>query len=118
MNLSDCSTAVRTRLGSLYIHLYLQNYKGRNYYHPTLLTDFTRREAVADLGWVPPARAPPTAQNFLNFMQFFAQFGKIICWRPLEGWRSLLRGILDPPLRSMILSKEIHRTAAESWKQN
>ena len=27
MNLSDCSTAVRTRLGSLYIHLYLQNYK-------------------------------------------------------------------------------------------
>ena len=27
--------------------------------------------------------APPyTAQNFLNFMQFFAKFGKIICWCP------------------------------------
>ena len=32
-----------------------------------------------------PWRAPPTAQNFLNFMQFFAKFGKIICWRP--PWR-------------------------------
>ena len=46
------------------------------------------QEAVADLGGAPP----PTAQNFLNFMQFSAKFGKIICWRPL------LRGILDPPL--------------------
>ena len=27
----------------------------------------------------------PTAQNFLNFMQFFAKFGKIICWRPPGG---------------------------------
>ena len=25
------------------------------------------------------------AQIFLNFMQFFAIFGKIICWRPPEG---------------------------------
>ena len=33
--------------------------------------------SVADLGG-----RPPTAQNFLNFMQFFAKFGKIICWRP------------------------------------
>ena len=38
---------------------------------------------------------PPTAQNFLNFMQFFAKFGKIICWR------HLLRRILDPPLYQM-----------------
>ena len=49
--------------------------------------------AVADLGG-----RPPTAQNFLNFMQFFAKFGKIICLRPPKGWRPLLRGILDPPL--------------------
>ena len=41
--------------------------------------------AVADLGGR-TRRAPPTAQNFLNFMQFFTKFGKIICWRPtLEG---------------------------------
>ena len=34
-------------------------------------------------GCVPPSKyTPPTAQNVLNFMQFFAKFGKIICWRP------------------------------------
>ena len=56
--------------------------------------------AVADLGGrTRRAPSPPTAQNFLNFMQFFAKFGKIICWHPPpEGWRPLLRGILDPPL--------------------
>ena len=53
---------------------------------------------MADLG-VPLARAPPMAKNFLNFMQFFTKFGKILCWRPPEGWRPLLRGIVDPPLR-------------------
>ena len=37
-------------------------------------------EAVADLGG-----APPTAQHFLNFMQFFAKFGKIIYWCPPGG---------------------------------
>ena len=48
-----------------------------------------------------PAACPPTAQNFLNFMQFFGK-----CWRnrrlepPLKGWRPLLRGILDPPLNN------------------
>ena len=42
---------------------------------------------------------PRTVQNFLSFMQFFTKLGKIICWcPPLEGWRSFLRGILDPPL--------------------
>ena len=47
-----------------------------------------------------PARPPPpTVQNFLDFMQFFGKFDKIICWRPPpEGWRPLLQGILDPPL--------------------
>ena len=46
----------------------------------------------------PPVRAPPTAQNFLDFMQFFGKFDKIVCWRPPEGRRPLLQGILDPPL--------------------
>ena len=45
-----------------------------------------------------PGTCPlPAAQNVLNLMQFFAKFGKIICWRPLEGWRPLLLGIQDPP---------------------
>ena len=43
--------------------------------------------AVADLGG-----RPPTAQNFLDSMQFFGKFDKIVCRRPL------LQGILDPPL--------------------
>ena len=29
--------------------------------------------------------APPTAQNFLDFMQFLGKFDKIICWRPPRG---------------------------------
>ena len=41
---------------------------------------------------------PPTDQNFLNFMQFWGKSGKFVCWRPLRGWRPLLRGILYPPL--------------------
>ena len=53
--------------------------------------------AVADRGGGVPG-APPTAQTFLNFMQFGGKFGKIMCWHPLKGWRLLLRGILDPPL--------------------
>ena len=72
MNLSDCSTAVRTRLGSLYIHLYLQNYKGRNYYHPTLLTDFTRRETVADLGGGCPRRALPLRPKIFSISCSFS----------------------------------------------
>ena len=36
-----------------------------------------QRNAVADLGGRPWRALPPTAQNFLNFMQFFANFGKI-----------------------------------------
>ena len=26
--------------------------------------------------------SPPTAQHFLDFMQFWGKFDKIICWRP------------------------------------
>ena len=39
------------------------------------------RLAVADLGGAPPPHGP----KFLNFMQFFTKFGKIICWRPPGG---------------------------------
>ena len=51
--------------------------------------------AVADLGGAPPSYGP-------KFSQFHTVFHKI--WQnhmlapPLEGWRPLLRGILDPPL--------------------
>ena len=38
-----------------------------------------------------PVHALPTTQNFLNFMQFFAKFGEIICWRSPPG------GLMPPP---------------------
>ena len=62
MNLSDCSTVVRTPLWSLYIHLYLPSYKDRN-------------------------------MIILHYKRIFMN-------------------------TSMILSKEIHRIAAESEEQN
>ena len=34
-----------------------------------------KRVTVADVG------GTPMAQNFLNFMQFFGKFSKIVCWR-------------------------------------
>ena len=46
---------------------------------------------VTDLGGC-PWHVPPMAQNFLNFMQFFAKFGKIICWRLPEGLAPLPTG--------------------------
>ena len=46
------------------------------------------RSPLADLGRV----CPFMVRNFLNFMQFFGIFGKILA--------PLLRGILDPPLIS------------------
>ena len=51
--------------------------------------------AVADLGGT--QHTPPMAQNFLDFMQFFGKFNKIVCWCPLEGRCPLLQGIQDPP---------------------
>ena len=39
---------------------------------------------------------PPWASKF--FIQFLGKIGKIVCWRPLEGWRSHFGEILDPPL--------------------
>ena len=47
-------------------------------------------------------------------MQFLGKFGKIVCWRPLEGWRTHLGKILDPPLRrdrrlNVIPERQVHR---------
>ena len=56
-------------------------------------------------GDAPGAHPPYGPTNFLKFMQFFAKFGKIICWRPLEGWHPLLRRILDPPLYCVLKMK-------------
>ena len=40
----------------------------------------------------------PPDQNFLNFMQFLGEIWQICMLAPLlEGWRPLLRWILDPP---------------------
>ena len=49
---------------------------------------------MAELVGAPQARAPapsPTAQNFLNFMQFFAKFGKSYAGAPPPG------GLASPP---------------------
>ena len=53
------------------------------------------KTTVADLG---NARDAPPGPNSFNFMQFLGKFGKIVCWRPLEGWRPNLGEILDSPL--------------------
>ena len=56
---------------------------------------------VADLGWH-PRHVPLRAQQFLNFMQYFGNFRKIVCWR------SLLWGILDPPPLSLLIQLISH----------
>ena len=46
-----------------------------------------------------PSARPLTDQIFLNFMQFLGKIWQICMLAPLlEGWRPLLREILDPPL--------------------
>ena len=57
---------------------------------------------VADLRWGADASTPPIAQNVLNSMQFFGNFDKIICWPSPRGLAPLLRGVLDPPLVSVV----------------
>ena len=42
--------------------------------------------------------AAPSGPYSFNFMQFWGKFGKIVCWRSLEGWHPHLGEILDPPL--------------------
>ena len=41
--------------------------------------------SVVDLGGVRDTHTPGGPNSF-NFMQFLGKFGKIVCWRPLEGW--------------------------------
>ena len=69
---------------------------------------------MADLEGAPPARAPPTAQNFLNFMQFFAKFGKIICWPPRVG--APFYG--ESWIRSWIylISRKLHKKRFLRWQ--
>ena len=56
---------------------------------------------------------PPTDQNFLNFMQFLEKF---VCWRlPLEGWRPLLRGILDPALHRSYSNSHTDRDSRQRF---
>ena len=51
--------------------------------------------SVADLEGPPPVRP----KIFAISCSFWENFGKIVGWCPLlEGWRPLLRGIMDPPL--------------------
>ena len=40
----------------------------------------------------------PPGLNSFNFVQFVGEFGKIICWRPLNGWRPQLGKTLDLPV--------------------
>ena len=59
---------------------------------------------VADLRGAPPARDPPPYGP--KFSQFHAVFRKnwqncMLVPLPPEGWRPLLRGILDPPLETI-----------------
>ena len=56
-------------------------------------------KSVADLRWRGREGRPSHGQNSFNFMQFLGKFAKIMCWRPLENWRSQLREILGPPMK-------------------
>ena len=47
-------------------------------------------KSVVDLGGCRGCTRPPTAQNFLNFMQFFGKFGNFLCWHP--------RWLVPPPM--------------------
>ena len=43
---------------------------------------YSNRISVSSGGSKGEGAPPPRGQNFLNFMQFFGKFGKIICGRP------------------------------------
>ena len=51
----------------------------------------------------------PWGQILSISVQFLGKFAKIVCWRPLEGWRPHLGEILDPPTYDYVkFSKELH----------
>ena len=60
-------------------------------------------------------RPPPTAHNFLNFMQFFTKFGKIICWRP--PWRVGAPSYGESQIRHLNTYTSISRRA-EGFHEN
>ena len=64
----------------------------------------------------PGGARPPTAQKFLDFMQFLGNFDKIVCWRPPEGRRPLLLGILDPPWEYIVDNSAIIANFVCLWK--
>ena len=54
-------------------------------------------------------------RKFSQFHAVFRKIWQIVCWRPSppQGWRTLLRGILDPPLKNEVASchslQRLHR---------
>ena len=60
---------------------------------------------------------PQTAQNFLNFMQFFGQIwqNRMLCCRPLEGWRPLLKGNHGPAAAFFSLDLESRLDCSLLW---
>ena len=59
-------------------------------------------EDLAPHQWRIQRGRSPMDQHFLHFIPFLGKSGKFVCWRPppLEGWLTLLRWILDPPLHA------------------
>ena len=65
-------------------------------------------KAVADPRGGTPGEAPPTNQNFLNFMQYLGKSGKFVCWRPLKGLVPLPTGNpVSAPARNNIHYKPL-----------
>ena len=62
---------------------------------------------VADLRGGARDASPPGGSNSFNFMLFFGNFGKIVCWHPPEGWRPHPGEIPDPPPFT-VLNVDLH----------
>ena len=72
---------------------------------PEIVLGYLASRAGSPLIVVDLRGSPPSDPNSFNFMQFWEKFGKILCWRPLAGWRPHLREILEPPLGQAISPK-------------
>ena len=76
------------------------------------VTTFNKKRGKDQTIWTQhPSGGSKGPQTFLNFMQFFGKFGKIVCWRPL------LRGILGPPFHPLTPDK-ISESPQETITQN